>query len=489
MSRKKNLVFIFTDQQRFDTLHVYGNEKLQMPNLNKLSEESAVFKRTYVTQPVCTPSRGTIMTGLYPHNHESVENNTPLKDEAYTIPELIAGSGYKSAYIGKWHLGNEVIKQHGFDEWISAEDNYSKYYTDEEYKKVLSNYHYFLKENGFNPDNIKDDGVDKFSRDFCTRIPEQYSKPAFIAKEADRFITENKDHPFVAYVSILEPHPPYFSAFDDLYNPDEVDLPPLYHDQIPENAPLKYQYSRIHYRNVGRGTPMMDDEKKWRKLIARYWGACTLIDKYVGQVLDSIKRNGLEDDTIIVFTSDHGDMMGDYRMLQKYVMYESATRVPLLIKAPGMEGQKIIEKPVSQVDLVPTLLELMGHSTDRKLDGKSLAPVLRGDAELKDNDVFIEWNGEEGEDLWFRAYRDGELKERIDRIYGAAVRTVVTSDCWKLSLTEAGENELYDLNTDPHERMNLYFDERFSEQKQRLTRKILEWQAITNDNVELAVSS
>lgn len=487
-NKPKNLVFIFTDQQRYDTLKVYGNEKLQMPNLNQLAEESVVFRKAYVAQPVCTPSRGTILTGLYPHNHDSVENNTPLKAEAFTIPEILSGEGYKSAYFGKWHLGDEVVAQHGFDEWVSAEDSYRKFYTKDEYKNLNCSYYHYLKENGFSPDKEKDNGFSMYSRMFSTRIPEEYSKPAYLAREADRFITENKDRPFIAYVSILEPHPPYYSVYDELYDPEEVDLPDLYHNEVPGDTPLKYRYNHIHHRDVGRHYPMQDDEKVWRKLIARYWGSCTLIDKYVGQILDSIKRNGLEDDTIIVFTSDHGDMMGDYKMLQKYVQYESATRVPMLMKIPGLEGQRIIEEPVSQVDLVPTLVELMGHKMERKVDGKSLVPALIEGQSLESNDVFIEWNGEEGEDAWFKPYRDSEMKEQIDRVYGASVRTVVTPDGWKLSLTTAGESELYNLNEDRHERNNLAFIEQYADQKHRLAQKIKGWQAETNDTVELQVN-
>ena len=486
MEKKPNLLFIMTDQQRYDTLRVYGNDNIHVPNLNRLAESSVVFDRAYVTQPVCTPSRGSIMTGLYPHNHGSIENNFPLNKDIPTIPEIVKQNGddYISAYIGKWHLGDEIIRQHGFDRWISTEDNYFPYYSRPDYRALRSDYYFFLKDSGFLPDYETDD-FSYFTRDFCTRLPEQFSKPAFMAREAERFIRENKDRPFILYLSFLEPHPPYYSAFDELYDPDEIDLPPLFHEEIPDNVPLKYKFNRIYHREIGRHYPMKD-EKTWRKLIARYRGAISLVDKYVGKVLRALRQNGLEDRTIVVFTSDHGDMMGDFRMLQKYVMYESAVRVPLLMKIPGLSNRQIrIKEPVSLVDLVPTLLDLMNQPVPARMDGKSLYPAVLGKQTLEHNDVFIEWNGDEGEDQWFKNHRNGELKERIDRVYGAGVRTVVTPEGWKLSLHQFGEHELYNLNEDPRELNNLFFSGKHRDQIKRLSQKIYQWQKETNDTLEL----
>lgn len=117
MKKKPNLLFVFTDQQRSDTLAAYGNSKIKVPNMNQLASESTVFKNAYVTQPVCTPSRASIMTGLYPHNHQSIENNAPLREDIPSIAEHVSPEdGYKIGYIGKWHLGNEIVPQHGFED-------------------------------------------------------------------------------------------------------------------------------------------------------------------------------------------------------------------------------------------------------------------------------------------------------------------------------------------------------------------------------------
>ena len=151
-SDRPNILFIFTDQQRADTMACYGNSIINTPNLNALADKSFVFENCYVSSPICTPSRGTIMTGLWPHTHGASKNNIKLDDAVQTIADMLPDD-YLKAYYGKWHLGNEVIKQHGFDEWLSIEDQYRAYYTSAQYHDVLSDYHHFLISHGFKPDD------------------------------------------------------------------------------------------------------------------------------------------------------------------------------------------------------------------------------------------------------------------------------------------------------------------------------------------------
>lgn len=391
--------------------------------------------------------------------------------------------GYRTAYMGKWHLGDEMIRQHGFDEWISTEE-YREYVSKEEYRRLNCRYHEFLLESGFKPDEEGDDYV-AFSRFFCTRLPERYSKPAFTAAEASRFIKENRDRPFALYVNFLEPHPPYYSAYDDFYDPAQVDLPSEFNSELSEDKPRYHHLMRKFTREKGRHFPMKD-ERTWRKLIARYWGAVSLIDKYTGVILDALRESGVEEDTIVVFTSDHGDMMGDFRMIQKGVMYESATRVPFLIRIPGLSDQgPIIEEPVSLIDAVPTLLDAMGHTAPVNVDGKSLYPLLKGSPQLEYNDVFIEWNKEEYEDEWPAKYKEIEEARLVDELLSSGARAVVTPDGWKMSINQTGEHELYNLNDDPGEATNLYFLGGHEGVIESLRKKIVEWQRQTGDELEL----
>ena len=172
-------------------------------------------------------------------------------------------------------------------------------------------------------------------------------------------------------------------------------------------------------------------------------------------------------------------------MAQKSVMYEHATRVPLLVRVPGeTDGGIRVPAPVSLVDLVPTLLDLLGERTSVRLHGESLVPMIVGESS-NGRDVFVEWNGDDGEKKWFSAPGFPAEKARIEAVYGSAMRAVVTPDLWKLSLTEAGETELYDLSADPLETVNLAGSSTARSRENNLRHRILEWQRRTGDTVVL----
>ena len=182
-----NILLIITDQQRADTTACYGNSFVQAPNLNRLAAESVVFQNAYCTDPVCTPSRASIFTGLWPHTHGCIANNIALRPETKTIAESI-GDSHRCAYYGKWHLGDELSAQHGFKEWLSIEDGiYRKYYSDPTELARRSDYHRFLIESGFLPDDTASDGAEVFSREFSAVMAEPYTKATFLGDRASRF--------------------------------------------------------------------------------------------------------------------------------------------------------------------------------------------------------------------------------------------------------------------------------------------------------------
>lgn len=183
LAGKPNLLFIWTDEQRADTMAVYGNTKIHAPNLNKLASESVVFEKTYVTQPVCTPNRSAVMTGLWPHTSGCIANNIPLPGDIRCMPELVNDPDYRTAYMGKWHLGDEIFAQHGFEEWVAIEDTYTKYYGKERDRSGRSHYHHFLIEHGYKPDSSN-----KFSRNFAARRPIEHCKPKFLELRACDFL-------------------------------------------------------------------------------------------------------------------------------------------------------------------------------------------------------------------------------------------------------------------------------------------------------------
>ncbi|MHC4872462.1 MAG: sulfatase family protein [Planctomycetota bacterium] len=502
MSKKPNLLFIFTDQQRFDTLACYGNDFIKMPNLNKLAEQSYVFENAYVTQPVCTPSRSSIMTGLYPHTNGCVKNNVFMKEETRTIAEML-DSDYISAYMGKWHLGNERTPQHGFDKWVSTEDAYIG--VPEGEPEISSNYTKFVTANGFTPDTNEPEGLHRLARTTSALLPEKFTKAMFTAYEASKFIEENKDKPFCLYLNYLEPHTPFFSSTHGMYDPDDLPLPDHFMESPDENQALVKQLNSRYYMNSTLRHYDFRQEAGWKNARAAYYSLCTLVDKSVGEILQTLQDCGLEENTIVVFTSDHGCMQGDHAVAMKTLMYEECEKVPMLIKVPWLnKEEKRLQGSMSQVDLVPTLLELMGQVVPEYLEGDSLKPVLEGEKDLFDNDVFIEWNGANGRQFLnagkkgTHALGDSEDEadpvkkilgdismEEAEKIAAGPWRSIISSDRWKMNLSCDDKCELFDLNNDPAELKNLYDEPEQQERIAELRARIIKWQERTQDTCPL----
>jgi len=483
-----NLVFLFTDEQRFDTLAAYGNTRIKMPNLDRLARQSTVFDRAYVTQPVCTPSRASILTGLTPHACGCTQNNIPLPAAVPTLAEMLASGDYATGYFGKWHLGDEIFAQHGFTEWRSIEDGYHKYYSPGRDQAARSTYHRWLVGQAHRPKNGK-----RFTRSEATRLPEPFGKPAYLAGEASRFIRKHAKEPFCLFVNFLEPHMPFFGPRDDQYGPDDVTLPANFDHPPTDEQPLKTRLFARAYRERGHGPYRLKTEGDWRTLISNYWGLCSLVDTHVGTILGALDEAGLSDRTIIVYTSDHGDMMGSHRLLAKCVMFEEAVRVPLLVHLPGQRDGRRVASPVSQIDLVPTLLDLMGQPVPDRLQGVGRRALVEGRADGPTDDVFIEWNGPNS-GVAAAVIRRVELPGSVTGKVGAKaaaeavtdpVRSIVTADGWKFNCSPRGDHELYDLNRDPIEAENLAFLPEMQPMMAQLLGRLRAWQQRTGDEVNL----
>lgn len=467
--KKLNLLFVLTDEQRHDTFGPYGNHKVKAPTLNKLGKESVVFERAYVCQPVSSPARGTIMTGLYPHSHGVRANNIPLDEEVQTLMEMV-GDDYTKAYIGKWHLGRELDTWHGMDLRIGTEDMYTVRDTTNN-----SAYHDYLIEQGFEPNYP---AYSFFSRGYCTTLPIEHTKPEFMARQAIHFLESHKDKPFVLYLAYLEPHTPVNGPLNELHDTSLVELPPTVDMDMPEDFPWFYKIIAE------------SDKKAWEKKtfsgrkdqIRKYWGLVSQVDRSLAKVLDKLDELGLSDQTIIVYTSEHGRQLGEYGIEEKTVMFESSVRVPLMIKVPGMPPLRIPER-VGQIDLVPTLLELMGQERPAYLQGESLVAAMKG-KEKPQKPVFIEWNPHQGKKY---GCIEGLTEDECQSYTQGTWRAVITQDGWKLvqSCGNVDNSMLFNLNDDPREQSNLYYKEQYSLQKNRLIELLKEWQKTVADTVPL----
>jgi arylsulfatase A-like enzyme len=469
--RKPNLVLFLPDQQRADTVSCYGGAKVHAPNLNKLASESVVFERAYVTHPVCTPSRSSLMTGTWPHINGCTRNNVPLGRQFRVFPELFDDKNYCTAYIGKWHLGEEGPAGRGFQQWISTDDQ--------------GDYINFLVSAGVAPD--KPNG--RFSKLAISNLPPELSRPKFLEKHACEFIEKHHRDPFILVVGFVEPHSPYNGPLNNEHPLGEVELDVTATLPENENIPLRYRLMRewqqaeaaLDRQRLPAQLFFGITPEEYRSIKQRYLGLITLVDQSIGAILGCLERFGLSGNTIVVHTSDHGDSMGAHHLFGKEVMFEEAARVPLLIRLPSQRHRKIISQPVTHIDFVPTLLDLLGKPKHPQCAGKSLLPLIREEP-VPPQSIFIEWAPNRT-----KVKKGTSLARRrmIKRAVDESSRTVVSPDGWKLCLRDKDMNELYNLKEDPVETRNLYSERQYAPVISRLAGEIHRWQESTNDKLKL----
>ena len=469
--RKPNLVLFLPDQQRADTIACYGGVNVHAPNLNKLASESVVFERTYVTHPVCTPSRSSLMTGTWPHINGCTRNSVPLDPRFLVFPELMEDKDYRTAYIGKWHLGEEGPVGRGFDEWISTDDH--------------GDYTNFLLSRGFTPDKPKG----RFSELAISNLPIELSRPKFLENRACEFIEKYRRDPFMLVVGFVEPHSPYNGPLNNEHPLDEIILDETATLPESENVPLRYRLMR----EWQQAEAVLDRERlptqlffgvtpaEYRSIRQRYLGLVALVDQSIGAILACLERCGLTDNTIVVHTSDHGDSLGAHHLFGKETMFEESTRIPLLIRFPGQRRVKTIQQPISHIDFVPTLLGLLGQPSHPQCAGKSLLPLITDEAVPPEN-VFLEWAPNRT-----KVKKGTKLARRrfVKRAIEESTRAIVTADGWKLCLRDKDLSELYNLNDDRRETCNLYTDRQCASVISRLRDEIHRWQEFTNDRLKI----
>ena len=519
MTKHKNLVFIFSDQQRYDTMACYGNDWIKAPRLNELSEESFIFERAYVSQPVCSPARATILTGLYPHTAGLTLNSIPLPKDKKTIAEYLP-EDYATGYFGKWHIGNDGNPQHGFKEWVPTHDLDVTTFIEFDAEPGKSDYHNYLVEKGYEPDRVLPKSSSNLPRELTRDVPDDWeifssekrsevaaedTMAHFLGRRAAEFIKDHSEEPFVLYISTFEPHSPYNGPYNGMYDPAALPTGPAFlkrpdsgtflNRRLAENSLQFLDGSEASHNNqVERLTQYHDitSEYGWKKLRADYFANVTLVDEMVGMVVDALKEQGIYDDTVLAFTSEHGDMIGDHGMVQKMNMYEESARVPMLIRAPAVSTEKtMIGGNFGHVDLVPTLLDLLGCDVPDEADGKSVADVMKEGGSLRNNEVFMQWNGIGWVEVGppDNRYEDIIVQSDvgtpdINIMFQAPWRSIVVND-WKLNLCASDQCELYNLKDDPYEMNNLYDHPEYQDVVRLLSTKVRMWQFRTRDDTPI----
>jgi N-acetylglucosamine-6-sulfatase len=459
--RKPNLVVFLPDQLRADAI-----TPAYAPNLAKLAGQSVVFERAYVTHPVCTPSRSSIMTGTWPHQNGCTRNSVALPAKFKCLPQLVDGS-YTSAYFGKWHLGNDSQPQRGFQHWLSTEG--------------ISDYSRLLISHGHKSD--REDGT--FSPMYVSNLPIELSKTRFLKKHACEFIEKHRDKAFVLFVAFVEPHSPYNGPLNNFHHLAKVQAT----TSLSDRTPLRYQLMRewqesealLDRKRLPEQYYFGIGPEECEGMRQRYLGLVTQVDQSIGAILDCLARNNLAESTIVVHTSDHGDMLGDHGLFGKEVMFEEAVRVPWLIRLPGQQSARRIASPASLIDFLPTLVELLGGESTSQLAGTSRAGLIRGE-DGASGPVFIEWAPNR---IKVKKATKLASRWRLKRAVNESTRTILTSEGWKLSLRDRDLNELYYLPEDPSETSNLHGDGKHGRIVGELAERIHNWQKQTGDNLRV----
>ncbi|MET7257701.1 sulfatase family protein [Dyadobacter jiangsuensis] len=335
-----NIVIVLADQWNAQSLGYAGNADVKTPNLDKLAQRSVVFTTAVSTMSVCSPARASLLTGQYPLTHGVFYNDRPLRNEALTLAEIYKEAGYATGYIGKWHINGQASyekqfaarnravprdRRQGFDYWKAREvthDYNSSFYFDE--------------------NDVRHDwpGYDAFPQ----------------TDSAISFIDRNKNNPFLLVLSWGPPHDPYQTApeaYRKMYDPARLKLRPNVPDSLQARA---------------------------RKDLAGYYAHCTALDKSAGDLLNALKRAGIEENTILVFTSDHGDMLYSQGKVRKQKPWDESVLVPLLVHYPAALGvvKRELALPFSNVDILPTLLGISDMKIPESVEGTNYAAILAG---------------------------------------------------------------------------------------------------------------
>ncbi|NOU36126.1 MAG: sulfatase-like hydrolase/transferase [Kiritimatiellaceae bacterium] len=355
--KKPNFLIILTDQQRFDTLAAAGFPWMKTPNLDRLVHEGCLFKNAYTTNPICVPARYDMLTGKTGRAHGHFDNASILLDENLpTFPRELSAHGWRTAVLGKCHF-NPPTAHHGYDEQHLMEEIPERVEDDA--------YLQYLKTNGYGDlRNIHGIRPLLYHEAQKALIPEEHLGPNWLAGRAEEWIDQNSDQPFLLTLGWIKPHPPWNIPESKKGIYADANLPePL---ERSRDLPYPSEDSDLYGD--------FDSTEEKRKIREAYLESVTMVDEAFGRVLAALKRNGILDNTVIIYTADHGEMLQDKGFYQKTLPYDSACRIPLVVRYPEkFKPGSVREEFADLLDIFPTLLDIAGIRLDRAvLDGESL---------------------------------------------------------------------------------------------------------------------
>lgn len=492
MKKPFNIVFITSDQHRGDC---YGFEKrkVKTPHLDELALDGTRFKNCITPNPVCMPSRSSMLTGLLPRTHGVSDNGIDLNPDfgEKGFGRTFANNGYKSGFVGKLHFScNKTFKPTGTPECRFSlsklgPDWYGPYMGFDHVETMVGGHYAGLGGDGDipSPPNVhhyerwlhsggmgakrNEQYSSKLSpnldipQTWNSGLPVAFHNSTWVGNQTIKFLEKNKDEPFVLWTSFPDPHTPFNcpEPWCYMYNPDEIDLPenperdferrPWWHKKTFEGKPNMPDKNLVKHRaKWSRIFP--PEEKKLRHLISNYYGMISLIDHNVGRIMTALNDLGIAENTLVIFTADHGELLGDHGLLLKGpFIYESLLRVGCIMKGPNIPKNQVIDDPVSTLDIPATLYDYANITNPMELNGKSLLGLINDKANR--DFAYSEWD--------LRSSRTGlELDLRVARTKSA-----------KLIYEEISQTgEMYILSEDPGEMNNVFNDTAYSKIQKEL---------------------
>lgn len=498
IDEKPNLLIIMTDQQRYDALGFVGKYQfLKTPNLDRLAKNSAFFSHAYTQCAVSAPARATILTGLTVNNHGQLNNDVGYNDsfgftKNKSYDQVLCENGYYAEFHGKLHNPSRIGSCYANFKKLDLPNNVLEYSGEMRFQE----YHEYIKriygnlgfEDGelfdatlgmpYKPDpidrlygkgtNYKLTEEERKKRPLtqpdahgCLRISKNDTYTAFQARKAIEALKRAKKvgKPFSVTCSFHCPHSPILAAkpYYGMYRPEDMPIPESISDDLND--------SPYYNANGRRYMPQYADSSKIGYMMSTYFGLISEIDYWVGEILSVLDEIGETDNTMIIFMSDHGEMLGSHGMREKNVFFEESARIPLMICFPGRIKPTIVDKYVSNIDLYATILDYMGVKDNQKTDSESLRELIEGNDTTKGRYLVTEWN----------------FRGPVEPNY------MIIKDGWKLYVPYTKEskvkNALYNLNNDPFEMKNLLSPadkNNYIKKAEELKKDLLSWLKIHN---------
>jgi N-acetylglucosamine-6-sulfatase len=443
---RPNIIFVLTDDHRFDAMGFMGHPFLETPNMDKMAKEGIHFNRALVTTSLCSPSRASIFSGMYAHKHGVVNNYNPVDTTLKFFPEYLEESGYNTAFIGKWHMGGEIDDpQQGFDYWLSFKGQGTYWADGHGTSRVVPQ----TSMDGYNING--------------KRVPQNGYITDELTDYAVQWLNGNTDErPFMLFLSHKAVHSDFVAADRHLgrYKDVQLAIPATFENEIDKPMWLTNQRNSRHGADFGYNLPDFDLNKYYR----RYCESLLAVDENLGRILAWVENNNEAENTIVIYMGDNGFQFGEHGLIDKRTAYEASIKVPLLMWRPGQKSEnRAVEETVANIDIAPTILDFAGIPTPGNMDGRSFKQLIYGEK--------VDWRKE----LLYEYYweRNYPYTPTTHALLTDRYKFIRYQGIWDL-------DEFYDMQEDPNETRNLIQDELYQALIEKHRKRMFELLEETN---------